>query len=1482
MAELEHERQMVKNLNMELEAVIDSTNHIHEELKAELVQKSNDLAAMESQLNARESQISELTSLLNQATSENKAAGSGESGPADVEKSNELQIQVANLEKEVKKLELERDALQEDRRQELELLLVEKNSLEESLVELDSSHQEAMSQIVKSRAEVIQANEALKREIVQLEKRFTDEEKLMVGKIEEREKELSKYVEGDAALRTRTGELEAENVRVKEELKRNVDSVNELRSQTVQLKEKAASQDAEITRLASESERLRLENKELLRMAKPVETGSRAGESDFLRSNEDQTEQLRRELESSRLDVVSLTKDLNDAKNSLATSERQVKQLTDDLEMQRSRNSPNLDGRTLESNQLQLRFNDLEQRFNEQKVLLQCTESANKEHVQIQKQLEDEINRLTRQAEDFNTSSGDMESVVKLYEAEVERLLAVEEEHLNLSSRYKDLETEMEKLRKMATMEMKEEVSEKNTGIELSKHNDIVEDYKNIVNTLENRIQSLESEVALLRETNEMKRFVEGSEMLDGEANGSEIIHSNVNSVGDCKNFEVGKQNSDVWKSSSDEDIGRLKKTVSQQEDLIKTLNSKYSSMLRLLEDRSLSAHGSTVLADFHRLESEVHVLRTEKEHMMLILSEKTREASSLKGEVHHLMSVVSAGKSALAKLQQDTQDMVRNHETSNVDMKKEAIKKLSQLVQDRDIEIEALKEKNSTLLQVLQSSSPDAATRELSSLIEERDNLQRQVAAYQNDREQIISTLQVKHQESVSYYAEIERLSSFVSELTEQKERLERNLSNLTSQYEDKQKSLVKALNDFSNYKQKFFEVERRYNELQERLKCENGNSDVDAGKQTGGSLSYHQPMALDVETMKQDYEKLLTEQNSQILDLGKHLAELEQLLREKERHVSSKEQELSALSVKLHLSEASISAKDSELNSARKQCENLAFQLQGVTNERAELTGELDELRRRCESLSSDVQLTRQTNNAMTVSLSNKDLEINTLQEKVLSLDSIVQQRSEDSASGDNAQLEHLVKEVETLRSHGLLLQQDRDHLYLAILQFQAENTELKTELQRLREKEQRLAKECDRLRGHLLVIEEGHTREAIESEEREKDLRNRLATVEEKALSSSAAVVNARSDASRQLDNLQIQLHTIAEQRDNALLQLANAQETISSYANSLTNLQMVLEQFQAERHSHQVAEVEHYKKAVDAERAENKRLQSQLDQIEKQLEETVEALGAAERLSEQIDRKESMIAALREEVVLRENELSKVEMELKNVTSSVEAKVDKVIVKNLLRGYFHAPTSKRTEALQVIGQILSFTKEEMKEITGDSYGTSSWIGGFFRKTPPPLTKSSQSHTKSLNESFSQLFVKFLEQESAPHQQMRLPAELMVKEQQERRQQQQQRPLAFNPFSATVDPAMPLTLPALSDKTYQSPLLSGASAGGSSSQLLLGPASSQRLPIFAPAATRADTPVQGMTSSSQGRDAGVTSSGHSTPSGSGSILRDILQQR
>lgn len=43
------------------------------------------------------------------------------------------------------------------------------------------------------------------------------------------------------------------------------------------------------------------------------------------------------------------------------------------------------------------------------------------------------------------------------------------------------------------------------------------------------------------------------------------------------------------------------------------------------------------------------------------------------------------------------------------------------------------------------------------------------------------------------------------------------------------------------------------------------------------------------------------------------------------------------------------------------------------------------------------------------------------------------------------------------------------------------------------------------------------------------------------------------------------------------------------------------------------------------------------------------------------------------------------------------------VFRVIVKSLFLGYFHAPAPKRPEAIKVIGHILSFTKEEMEEVS-----------------------------------------------------------------------------------------------------------------------------------------------------------------------------------
>ena len=62
-------------------------------------------------------------------------------------------------------------------------------------------------------------------------------------------------------------------------------------------------------------------------------------------------------------------------------------------------------------------------------------------------------------------------------------------------------------------------------------------------------------------------------------------------------------------------------------------------------------------------------------------------------------------------------------------------------------------------------------------------------------------------------------------------------------------------------------------------------------------------------------------------------------------------------------------------------------------------------------------------------------------------------------------------------------------------------------------MRDKEQRLNLELERLRNHLLEIEDSYTREALAAEDRETELRRRVAMLDEKLATSSSAVENAR---------------------------------------------------------------------------------------------------------------------------------------------------------------------------------------------------------------------------------------------------------------------------------------------------------------------------------------------------------------------------------
>lgn len=547
--------------------------------------------------------------------------------------------------------------------------------------------------------------------------------------------------------------------------------------------------------------------------------------------------------------------------------------------------------------------------------------------------------------------------------------------------------------------------------------------------------------------------------------------------------------------------------------------------------DGAAAQDNSTMTAS---MEERLRSLQADKDRILSVMNEKSRESSSLKAEVHRLLGVIAQERQAAAKLRREQQAV---QESDDVELTRQALRNLSQLVRDRELEVEAEKQKNATLLQLLRQCSP-VDQEHLQELLEERESLVQRAALADEEQGHLKVALQQKDRELSEALAQVDKLA----------------------------------------------------------------------------------------------------------LDLG--LVRLQ---------VDSSMQKLEE--------------KTSALLAAREEA--LA------------------------------------------------------LRQRIAELQRV--EHSQPESSGSSGQ-----------------------HWQTQAEQYQKQVHELQL-------KEAKLSKELERLRTHLIQMEESYTREALEAESREESLRSRLMKLEEWARVSESAALNATEQASQQVDNLVQQL-ALTQSQQSAL-----AEELRHSKA-SLTNLQSVLDHFQTEKEREIQLLRSSYESQLSLEREKSQQLISLVTQKQEQLEGSRDALEAAERLSQQLDRREEVIATLKQQLSEREAELERIRQEVYDVRSTTEGKVDKQIMKSLVLGYFSSPQGQRPEVVRLLARVLDFSRDEMDK-AGISLGSQEgrihigWISGFFRKSagtvPRPLNR----------ESFSALFVKFLQEESEPQQEVRLPVEAMA---------------------------------------------------------------------------------------------------------------------
>lgn len=848
------------------------------------------------------------------------------------------------------------------------------------------------------------------------------------------------------------------------------------------------------------------------------------------------------------------------------------------------------------------------------------------------------------------------------------------------------------------------------------------------------------------------------------------------------KNLFLAKQ-LDQLVVSRDE-MGKLSQMVLQKDLEIQALHARVSS-----------SHTQDVMY----LQQQLQAYAVEREQVLAVLNEKTRENSQLRSDYHRIMDIVAGKESALLKLQQENQRLYTMSDPSgSQEMFRETIQNLSRIIREKDIEIDALTQKCQTLVTVLQASGgePGAGAGGVSSnqfeeLLHERDALKQQVKKMEEWKQQVITTVKNMQHESAQLQEELIKLQGQVSADSDCSSKLSVDYSRLIQSYEQKERKLGTLSQELAQVQQTISQLSSTKAVLLEKLDGVSQTPDATLPVLASSGLSVaaeppghqgaaapaHNEAALNeaVQQELQSLQGLLAEKDTMIRTLQENNHRLSNSASASESEQRGQAEEARQTRERLEALQRSVREKDLLIKAKGDQLGHVSEALRNRENDNEVLKQAVTNLKERALILEMDVKKLKEENELVAARSWEKESEFRALQETNMQVSLLLREKEferstmcekaaamekmlKDKEQGKSGELNQLLNEMRSTQEKAVAFQQERDQLMLALKQKQMETTAVQTELQHVKDREQRLRLELDRLRNHLLEIEDSNTREVLAAEAREMELRRKVALLDERLATSSNAVENASQQASLQVESLQEQLCGAVKQRDEALLQLHTSQEQVNQYAVSLSNLQMVLEQFQQDEKAMYSSELDKHKKEKDEWRRKALMLEDRASALQVNLDEANAALDSASRLTDQLDLKEEQLEELKTQMEVRQEMLEEAQKKLTNLLSSTEGKVDKVLMRNLFMGYFHTPKNKRAEVLRLMGNVLGLERDDVDKMLDEDgrHGVTGWVSSWLGNRAVqsvPNTPQRPTHSQVFNTSFSEMFVKFLEVESTP---------------------------------------------------------------------------------------------------------------------------------
>lgn len=247
----------------------------------------------------------------------------------------------------------------------------------------------------------------------------------------------------------------------------------------------------------------------------------------------------------------------------------------------------------------------------------------------------------------------------------------------------------------------------------------------------------------------------------------------------------------------SRDEVGKLSQMIVQKDLEIQALHARVS----------MGGHSQDVLI----LQQHLQAYAVEREQVLAVLNEKTRENSQLRSDHHRLMDMMAGKEAALLKLQQENQRLSNMTDPSgSQEMFKETIQNLSRIIREKDIEIDALTQKCQTLVTVLQSSGGEASagsggvsSNQFEELLQERDTLKQQVKKMEEWKQQVITTVKNMQHESAQLQEELIKLQSQVSADSDCSSKLTVDYTRLIHSYEQKERRLASLSQELAQVQQ-------------------------------------------------------------------------------------------------------------------------------------------------------------------------------------------------------------------------------------------------------------------------------------------------------------------------------------------------------------------------------------------------------------------------------------------------------------------------------------------------------------------------------------------------------------------------------------------------------------------------------------------------------------------------------------------------------